>query len=330
MPNDRNTVSLADAPHVSTAPENPSTLAQFELPIGEPSSAPTGWPKITLVTAVFNGADYLEATMQSILNQDYPNLEYIVVDDGSTDRTPEIIRKYQRSLACSLRQANQGLYPALNAGFARSSGEIMGWLNSTDLLQTNGLFTVGSIFRQLREIEWITGRPTKISDTGMTIDVLPVPRWSRARFLAGANKYIQQESTFWRRSLWERAGAALSTEFRAEGDFELWVRFFRHAPLYSVNALVGGYRLHDHALSAGNIHRYNRNCDRIAAREVATLPRPQKAVQQSFRWITEAVKPIPKVRGLWQRLAMRALYRLPASDWPPIIEYGEHGWRLRP
>jgi len=74
------------------------------------------WPKITLVTAVYNGEKYLEATMRSIVNQGYPNLEYIVVDDGSTDGTVEIIRKYEGYVSAWFRQENQGLYAALNAG----------------------------------------------------------------------------------------------------------------------------------------------------------------------------------------------------------------------
>jgi glycosyltransferase involved in cell wall biosynthesis len=287
------------------------------------------WPKITLVTAVYNGQEYLEETIRSVVEQGYPNLEYIVVNDGSTDGTGEIIRKYERELSCWFRQENQGLFAALNAGFARSSGEIMGWLNSSDLLQVNGLFTVGSVFAELREVEWITGRITKISATGMTIDVLPVRRWSRGRFLAGANKYIQQESTFWRRSLWERAGGRLSTEYRAEGDFELWVRFFRHARLHSVNALIGGYRLHEGALSSSDMERYNRNCDAIAGREVENLQGMERAAVKAFRWISEAVKPIPKVRGLWYRAAIRSLYWMRGRDWPEVIEYGDGGWELR-
>jgi glycosyltransferase involved in cell wall biosynthesis len=307
----------------------PAVLAEFDLALVERKPRTTEWPKITLVTAVYNGEEYLEATMRSIINQAYPNLEYIVVDDGSRDGTVEIIRKYERAVSCWFSQANQGLYAALNAGFARSTGEILGWLNSSDMLQVNGLFAVGSIFRELRDVEWITGRPTKISDTGMTIDVLPVPRWSRGRFLAGANKYIQQESTFWRRSLWERAGGRLSTEYRAEGDFELWVRFFRHARLHSVNALIGGYRLHEQALSSSNMERYNRNCDAIAAREVDRLRGGRRAALKAVRWISEAVKRIPKVRGLWHRVAIRGLYGMRGRDWPPVIEYGEEGWRLR-
>lgn len=190
----------------------------------------TAWPRISLVTAVYNGEQYLEATIRSILDQNYPNLEYIVVNDGSTDRTLDIIRRYQQHITCIVDQPNKGLYAALNAGFAKSSGEIMGWLNCSDMLHTRGLFVVGSVFAAFQDVEWITGRPTVFNTQGMTVEVQPLPRWTRNRFLAGANRHIQQESTYWRRSLWERAGGALSEAYRAEGDFEQWVRFFRYAP----------------------------------------------------------------------------------------------------
>src|SRR5215813_14220432 len=255
-------------------------------------------PKISLVTAVYNGEQFLEATIRSVLDQNYPNLEYVIIDDGSTDSTPEIIRKYESQLACVIRQPNQGLFPALNAGFARSTGEIMGWLNSSDMLQVNGLFVVGGVFSSFPQIEWITGRPTKYNTAGQTVNIWPVPRWSRMRFLAGANKYIQQESTYWRRSLWQRAGGYVHEGFRAEGDFELWVRFFRHAQLYPVDALIGGYRAHDNALSSSNIDRYNANCDFVAFRDLAALPGARAA--KLFRRVSRFLKPIPKVRGLWQ------------------------------
>jgi glycosyltransferase involved in cell wall biosynthesis len=292
-----------------------------------PKTAGPAWPRISIVTAVYNGAHFLEATIRSILDQNYPNLEYIIIDDGSTDPTPEIIRKYQRSLSHCARQSNQGLYSALNAGFAHATGEIMGWLNASDMLQVNGLFVVGSVFRELPQVEWITGRTTKFSPSGMTVDIWPLQQWSRMRFLAGANKYIQQESTYWRRSLWEKAGGTLTTQYRAEGDFELWVRFFRRAQLYSVDALIGGYRAHAEALSYSNMENYDRTCDAIADRELAALPGARAA--KLFRSVSRFVKPIPKVRGLWQRLAMRALYRMPGPDWPPVIQHGWDTWQMR-
>lgn len=157
-----------------------------------------------MVTAVYNGEAYLEDTIRSLVYQGYPNLEYIIVNDGSTDRTAEIIRDYERYLTAWINQKNQGLYAALNAGFARSTGEVMGWLNCSDKLHTGGLAVVGSVFATFPEIEWITGRPTGFNVLGMTTHIDDLRRWSRYRFLAGANQYIQQESTFWRKSLWER------------------------------------------------------------------------------------------------------------------------------
>jgi glycosyltransferase involved in cell wall biosynthesis len=285
------------------------------------------WPRITLVTAVYNGADYLEDTIRSIVSQEYPNLEYIIVDDGSTDKTVEIIRRYEQHLACWFSQPNKGLYAALNAGFARSTGEIMGWLNSSDKLHTNGLFVVGSVFAAFKDVEWITGRPTGFNSQGMTVQVPPLPRWARSRFLAGANRVIQQESTYWRRSLWDRAGGALSEAYRAEGDFELWVRFFRHARLYSVDALIGGYRDHPNSLGWGNIERYLQNCEAIIEAELRSTEGTR--FPKAFRWISRTVKPIPKVGGLWQRLAVRGLYGLPGPDWPPVIEYKREMWGFR-
>ena len=312
--------------HVDTLrSEAPAQETRGRYKRGEESGA-GGWPRITVVTAVYNGEKYLEATMRSVLEQGYPNLEYIIVNDGSTDGTAEIIGRYEGWLAEIITQRNRGLYAALNAGFARSAGQVMGWLNASDLLHLNGLFVVGSVFRAFREVEWITGRATKFNEQGMTVEVKDLPRWSRHRFLAGASRYIQQESTFWRRRLWERAGGYVNEGFRAEGDFELWVRFFRHARLYPVDALIGGYRFHEDALSWSNRRGYDQTCDEIAAREALRM---KSGAVRLVQRVSRAVKTIPKVRGLWQRGAMRALYRMRGPDWPPVIEYGWDRWGLR-
>src|ERR1700724_3678839 len=164
------------------------------------------WPRITLVTPVFNSARYLEQTIQSVISQQYPNLEYFIMDGGSTDGTLEIIRKYERHLSGWASEPDNGMYDALNRSFARSSGEIMGWISATDMLHTRSLFVVGSVFKALPEVEWITARITGFSEEGMTVAVSRrLKRWSRLRFLAGSNRYIQQESTYWRRRLGVRA-----------------------------------------------------------------------------------------------------------------------------
>jgi O-antigen biosynthesis protein len=285
------------------------------------------WPRITLVTPVYNGVRYIEETIRSIVYQGYPNLEYIVVDGGSTDGTVEIIRKYQRHIAWWVSRRDNGVYDALNTGFAESTGCIMGWLNASDLLHTSGLFVVGSVFAALPEVEWLTGRPTRFNPNGMTVDIRTVPAWSRYRFLAGANKYIQQESTFWRRSLWDKAGGELNATHRDVGDFELWVRFFRHAKLYSVDALIGGYRSHSDAISTANLDRYNQHCDKIVESELKLLP--GAGAVWAFRRISNVVRHIPKVRGFWQRVALEGLYRVAGPDWPPMVVDQENKWVIR-
>src|SRR5260370_41279802 len=115
------------------------TLPEAELTEQEPraeSKGATAWPRITIVTAVRNGACYIEDTIRSVISQGYPNLEYIVVDGVSADGTLDIIRKYESHLASWVSQPDKGVYDALNTGFARSTSDIMGSLNASDLLHT--------------------------------------------------------------------------------------------------------------------------------------------------------------------------------------------------
>ncbi len=285
------------------------------------------WPRITIVTAVRNGARYIEDTICSIVNQGYPNLEYFVVDGASTDGTTDIIRKYEKHISWWVSQPDKGVYDALNVGFARSTGDIMGWLNASDQLHIKSLFVVGSIFAALPNVEWITGRPTGYNSGGMTILVKDLPRWSRFRFLAGANRYIQQESTFWRRSLWNRAGGSLDSSYRDAGDCELWVRFFRYAKLYPVDALIGGFRPHADAITSAAKDEYDRHFEEIIEREVNSIQGVGKV--KLFRRVNDFMRRIPRVRGLWHRTAIKALHQFPTSDWPPVIEYQGDKWGFR-
>src|SRR5258706_8205942 len=131
------------------------------------------WPRISLVTPVFNSARYIEQAIQSVISQQYPNLEYFIEDGGSTDGTLEIIGKYERQLSGWTSEPDNGMYDALNRGFGRSSGGIMGWISATDMLHTRSLFVVGSVFKALPEVEWITARPTGFSRDGMCLGRSP-------------------------------------------------------------------------------------------------------------------------------------------------------------
>ncbi|KAF2333123.1 glycosyltransferase family 2 protein [Flavobacterium daemonense] len=200
------------------------------------------YPKISIVTPNFNGEAFLEKTIESVLSQNYPNLEYIIIDGGSTDNSVAIIKKYASQLAYWISEPDKGLYDAVQKGFEKSTGEIMAWINSDDLYHPKALFAVAEIFGKYNEVNWLQGIPSIFDEMGRTVVVSEIKKWSKLDYYLGNFKWIQQESVFWRRSLWIKAGSHINIEMKYAGDLELWLRFFRHEKLYVTSALLGGFR----------------------------------------------------------------------------------------
>ncbi len=203
-------------------------------------------PRITIVTPSYNQGRYLEECIQSVLAQGYPNLEYIVMDGGSTDASIEILRRHATELSYWQSAEDGGHASALNAGFARSTGDVMGWLNSDDKLHPGALWKMAWAFQQHPELDWLTGRPSGWDSEGMLTGVaVEVPYYARTKHLelGFGQPFIKQESTYWRRRLWDQAGGKVEPAHRLAFDTELWLRFFRHARLHVLDALVAGYRV---------------------------------------------------------------------------------------
>lgn len=212
--------------------------------------------KISIVTPSYNQGDYLETTIKSVLDQDYEGLEYVIIDAGSTDRSVDIIKRYEKRLACWVSEPDAGHADGINKGFARTHAAIMGWINSSDVYYPWTLRTVVQIFEDLPEVEWISGIPTIVSDSVSPKRVRPDYR-NKYDFLSGRYNWLQQESIFWRRSLWDACSGNLNVSLKYACDFELWLRFFGKTSLCYANTILAGFRTHEdqRGASAANAYR---------------------------------------------------------------------------
>lgn len=224
-------------------------------------------PSIALVTPSLDQGRFLETALRSVLDQDYPTLEYVVADGGSTDGSVEIIERYADRLAAWWSGPDEGHADAVNRGFERTTGDVMGWLNADDALVPGALHVVSEIFERFPEIEWLTaGFQPWLDELGRLVVVGRTRGFHRDAFrlgLHGARQagrrlaYVPQESTFWRRSLWERAGGRLDPSYEPAADFELWTRFFEHAELHVADTVIGMFRAHSAQRSARERERYH-------------------------------------------------------------------------
>ncbi len=190
-----------------------------------------------------------------MIEQGYPNLEYMIIDGGSTDGSVDIIRKYADKLSYWVSEPDKGMYDALQKGFSRSTGEIMGWANSDDIMHRNSLYLLPELL-QLPGVNWIQALPSVIDENNRIVQAISFGQWSRLRHYTD-EVCIQQDATFWNRSLWDKAGGYISTEYRLAGDFELWNRFFKYEKLYTPSCLVASFRIRKTGqLSLMNIDEY--------------------------------------------------------------------------
>ncbi|OGI49402.1 MAG: hypothetical protein A3B81_03935 [Candidatus Muproteobacteria bacterium RIFCSPHIGHO2_02_FULL_65_16] len=181
------------------------------------------WPKISVVTPSYNQGRFIEATLLSVLNQNYPNLEYIVVDGGSADESIEIIKKYEHRLAYWVSEPDGGQTKGLIKGFRRATGEIQCWLNSDDLLQPGTLSEVAAYFLDHPRVDAVYGNALWIDVAGQLLREQREIPFSRFVWLYTYN-YIPCMSMFWRKPIYDKVGG-LDQEFDLAMDADLWIRF---------------------------------------------------------------------------------------------------------
>jgi glycosyltransferase involved in cell wall biosynthesis len=196
-----------------------------------------------VVTPTFNAAAFVEETLQSVLEQGYDQLEYIVQDGASTDRTLEIISRYAARLASVDSRRDAGQSDALNMGFGRATGEIMAYLNGDDLLLPGALHYVAWFFARHPEVDVAYGHRVLIDGDGWEIGRWVLPRHDDA--VLSWVDYVPQETLFWRRAIWEKVGATLDETFHFAMDWDLLLRFRDAGARFArVPRFLGAFRVH--------------------------------------------------------------------------------------
>jgi glycosyltransferase involved in cell wall biosynthesis len=199
-------------------------------------------PLVSIVTPSFNQAQFLEQTIQSVLEQDYPRIEYLIVDGGSTDGSQEIIQRYAPRLGWWVSEADQGQTEALNKGFSHARGDILAWLNSDDTYQPGAISQAVAYLENHPEAGMVYGDANLIDAKGELIGKFPA-RQTDYRRLQRGYVHIPQQASFFRASLWKQVGP-LDPTFYFAMDYDLWVRLARISELHYHPSLWANFRLH--------------------------------------------------------------------------------------
>jgi glycosyltransferase involved in cell wall biosynthesis len=249
------------------------------------------WPKISVVTPSYNQGAFLEETILSVISQNYPNLEYIVIDGGSTDGSIDIIKKHQSKISYWCSEKDNGLYDGINKGFKIATGEILMWINSDDLLMPGSLFSIGGIFMKHSQVNWITGINISLDEQSRIIGADRARNFSKFDFYTNDFYWLQQESTAWRKSLWDEAGGYVSTEISLAADLELWVRFFRTATLYPCDVMIGSFRMRASGQkSLDNLAEYLAQAKQVISAEINILDKSSKTSLNRLNIIAQIKK----------------------------------------
>lgn len=254
-------------------------------------------PLVSIVTPSFNQARFLEATLQSVLSQDYPNMEYIVIDGGSSDGSLEILERYSSRLTYWCSEPDAGQTDAINKGLARAGGKILAWLNSDDIYFPGAVARAVAFLQAHPEVGMVYGEALYIDENGRPIGRFPAAQTDWRRLRRGY-VHIPQQAAFFRASLWRLVGPLDPALFFAM-DYDLWLRIAELSPIRFVPEIWAGFRLHGSAKTLSAASRCWPEMWRVYRRQ-GGAPLSVFGAKYALRRLLEPVMPIRLRWRLWR------------------------------
>jgi len=282
------------------------------------------YPLVTIVTPSFNQVEYLEQTLNSVLGQDYPNLEYLVVDGGSTDGSLEVIRKYEDRLAWWVSEPDHGQADAINKGFARATGKYVAWLNSDDLYFPGAIRKAVETLEQSPHIGLVYGNLLSINARGEHVNSIRYQQYALEDLLAF--QIIGQPTVFMRRSTLEEVGY-LSEEYHYLLDHHLWLRIAAETGIKYVSQPWAAARYHPTAKNIAQAEHFGAEAMRILEwaktqpKMAAVIEHSEKRIlgglyRFSAQYLLDASQPMKALRAYakvfrnYPEFALRRLHRV--------------------
>jgi glycosyltransferase involved in cell wall biosynthesis len=197
---------------------------------------------VSIVTPSYNQSRYIEQTIKSVLSQDYPQIEYIVIDGGSSDGTQNIVKQYEQRLAWWVSEEDAGQTDAINKGFARATGDILAWINSDDTYEPGAVSAAVNSLREHPEVGMVYGDCNYIDGTGHVIGKFRAAQ-TDYRLLRRGYTHIPQQTMFFRADLWRRVGP-LDPSYYFAMDYDLWTRIAARTEIKYIRQTWANFRLH--------------------------------------------------------------------------------------
>jgi glycosyltransferase involved in cell wall biosynthesis len=254
-----------------------------------------GPPLVTIVTPSFNQARYLPAAIESVLAQTYANIQYWVIDGGSTDGSLDVIKGYADRLAGWVSEKDKGQTDAINKGFARATGQYLAWLNSDDAYQPHAVAEAVAYLEANPQVGLVYGDANYIDGNGQLIGRFPAAQTDYERLRRGY-VHIPQQSAFWRASLWQQVGP-LDPSFFFAMDYDLWLRLAEVSRIqYLPGRVWANFRLHGDSKTMAAYDQGWPEMLRIHYRDGGSPFAPIVVRYHLRRWL----KPLVNLRAAWR------------------------------